>query len=78
MTKPELDEQLTKLWVDEETPYISHDDVKRLIIQARIDELEQQSNVTLGILDANKCMKLLSERHIKRSIELNNQIKGDK
>ena len=52
--------------------------IKQLILEARVDELEQQSNVTLGILDANKCMKLLSERHIRRSIELNNQIKGDK
>ena len=66
----DLDKQLTKLWIDEESPYISHDDVKRLILEARLDELQK--------LKSAHSINIFDEYLEKYIAELRNQIKGSK
>lgn len=44
--------------------------LRRAEVEGRKDELEQHAAVTKGVLDPDKCMKLLAARHIKRLKEL--------
>ena len=44
--------------------------IAREVAAARIDELEKQAAVTSGVLDPEKCMKLLAKRHIDRIASL--------
>lgn len=39
-------------------------------VEGQIEELEANAKVTAGVADADECMRLLADRHIKRTREL--------